>query len=567
MPGLVGFAQRDPAPNDELVLGRMQDLVAHLPHHVKEAGFLTPALAVARVHTGAIQLERQPRTVSHVRVWLDGELYNQVELRRSLKKPLAESEQSDADLLGALYLADPTFAFLKRIDGIYAAVLHNLRSGATHLVTDRYGLRQLYWTRQGERLAFASEPKALLAIPEFTPRIDPESVEQFLREGFLLGERTWFSGVTLLRAGSFLSWGPGMQEPSISRYWGWDDIRPLGEVQTEDEVAEELGSRFRAAVARHSLHEGGVGVSLSGGLDSRALLAAVPAGRSVHTVTFGTRGCADDLIARRVAQARGSTHHFVELTSKNWLEHRLEGVWWTDGQADLLHMHALVSAQEQRSHYAVNLNGFLGDAVLGGSYLGDKRWTLPEKIDQRGRRLINEGTRLTNNYFHNRLPFFDNRLMELAYALPRPLLSNSRVYRRMLLRHFPEYFRSIPWQNTGLPIGWPGVVTRPLRFVGRVRGRLRRELGRITGQQVSLQAYTDYPTWIRQAPARELFERLLAHPEALHAQYVSADTVRARLAAHFGGEDHSEYLCRVATLEVWLQQVYAGRYRNGRLDA
>jgi hypothetical protein len=75
----------------------------------------------------------------------------------------------------------------------------------------------------------------------------------------------------------------------------------------------------------------------------------------------------------------------------------------------------------------VNGDLFAEQTVLGGLYLFDKRWSVKEKLHQRGCRFINEGTRLTNNFYHNRIPFCSNPLMELAYSVPESLRAHARI--------------------------------------------------------------------------------------------------------------------------------------------
>ena len=78
-----------------------------------------------------------------------------------------------------------------------------------------------------------------------------------------------------------------------------------------DEVAEELGRLFIDAVNRRC-NQKGIGVCLSGGLDSRAILAAMPNRQEpIHTITFGKRGCDDIRIASKVAKIKGASHHVV----------------------------------------------------------------------------------------------------------------------------------------------------------------------------------------------------------------------------------------------------------------
>jgi asparagine synthase (glutamine-hydrolysing) len=471
----------------------MRDAILHEQFHRGDCLHSSSGVCASRGHIGIIQTAEQPASHDGVHVWIDGELYNRPELRARAGGDAVCCD--DASLIGQLYREDETLSFLKDVDGIYSAVVVDTRRKRVHLIIDRYGLRHLYWRLEGEVFAWASEVKAFLALPTFTPHIDPESVNDFFGLGYLLEDRTWFTDVKLLPPGSVLSLGMQAGTIAILKYWGWDNIKSLPANVREDEVINELGRLFSAAVQRHSQADVPVGVSVSGGLDSRALLAAMPANGSqpIHAVTLGKHGCDDIRIAAEVARIKPAMHHVVELSSSNWLQQRTAGVWYTDGQQDLLHMHALVSVKEQRKHYAINLNGFLGDAVLGGSYLFDRRWSLAEKVNQRGRRFINEGTRLTNNFFQNRIPFFSNALMEFAFSIPETLLAHSYVYNKMLLAKYPQFFDTIPWQSTGVPISSSRALVWTSQKARGASRRLRKVAGAFGVKFEAMQDYHNYP--------------------------------------------------------------------------
>ncbi len=564
MPGLIGVTIGDQA--GQSVVTRMQDLVTHLAFHIRDTVFSSLSVSASRVHAGTVQLCPQPaRAVNGIFVWLDGEIYNASELSARLRN--ASTESSDADLLAQMYLQDDTLKALKEVDGVFSAVIFDSARRRIKLITDRYGLRHLYWLCRHQQLAWSSEPKAFLALPGFTPKISEEVVPEFFQYGYLLEDHAWFENVHLLNPGTVLDFALSLGTCQESRYWTWDSIKPIVSIQ-QDEAVHELARRFSQAVAHHAEAGVPVGVSLSGGLDSRALLAAMPnQPYSIHAVTFGRSGCDDVRIAAMAAGVKGASHHVVELNEANWLQRRIPGVWFTDGQNDLGHMHALVSVVEQRKYFAVNLNGYLGDAILGGWYQDDPKWSLCQKIDNRGRRFINEGTRLTNNFVHNRLPFFDNRLMEFTYALPGRLKAASRLYCRMLLATFPDYFRSIPWQKTGVPISRPQWWSSSAHLSRRIISKLQRNSARLRLPVNGTRDYASYPEWLRRGTARVLVESLLMNPNALYPQFISADKVRKSWANHVRGADRSSEIFRALTFELWLQQVFEGGYRTEQEDA
>ena len=114
-------------------------------------------------------------------------------------------------------------------------------------------------------------------------------------------------------------------------YWSWERITPLKGAIDIHETGREWGKRFVAAVEKRVRPHERAGLMLSGGLDSRSILAAFPLrGDDVHAATFGKRGCQDIRIAAEAAAVKKAQHHTFEINEHNWLHPRLAGVWRTE---------------------------------------------------------------------------------------------------------------------------------------------------------------------------------------------------------------------------------------------
>ena len=151
-------------------------------------------------------------------VWLDGEFYNQEKIvtgNEDLKT------KSDAEILGRLYLKNRRFNFLELIDGQFSAVIYDSIQKKVHLLSDRLGLRFLFWTMHNGSIAWSSEVKAFLALPGFEPVIDRQAIKEFFAADYLLELRTWFEGVSLIPAASVTSWDIPAKSMSTFRYWWW----------------------------------------------------------------------------------------------------------------------------------------------------------------------------------------------------------------------------------------------------------------------------------------------------------------------------------------------------------
>ena len=586
MPGIVGFTEPASWSDKEAdaALLKMRDALQYHEKHRAGACLSLPGLRGSCVSTNPHQ-ERVFSTPD-LTVWMDGECWIGDE---SARTPGAEAASGPA-LLHALFQSDDPLSALAALDGTFAAAMYDARARKVHLVTDRCGLRQLCWTRRGDALAWATESKALLHLPGFSPVLDRLSLEAFLGIGYFVGNRTWLENVERLAPATCLTWDLRDRTIQERRYWDWGKVSAdIGKASSR-ELAEELGRRFERAVERRCGTGERVGLTLSGGLDSRAILAAMPQDREpVPALTFGSGNSSEVRIAAMAAARKGARHHTFEIGPGNWLHPRIAGVWATDGQLDLYHMHG-VEYPGLGDLFATALSGAGGDGIVGGGHLFEAAgfsdyarnvlYLDPERSPALAAVLEEEFSRAGSAHalyvthrmrcftLHGlqlwiaggadyRLPFLDNRFQELLFAIPTSLKRHNRLYRIMLLTTFPDFFKEIPWQATGLPLTWPMWAVRGR---SKLRG-LRRRLGlRGRGERAGL---LDYPGWIRRDPARGTFSELLSSPDALYRGYISGKEVTAALEEHLNGSDRSRQLCRYLTLELWLQQVFEGRWRQG----
>jgi len=560
MSGIIGFtlgpslSLRNGA---KVILQGMQSLISHKDFYVKDELFCDEYMCATRSSINILQKQPQPHYELGIHVWFDGEFYNQAELREEIDAP----EGDDPGLLLSLFRRNGDFRFLKGIDGIYSAVIYDSVRQQLHLVTDSYGLRPLYWTVHKGCLVWGTEVKAMLALPGYAPRIDRQAVEEFFSIGYLIKDRTWFEDVKLVPSGTVLTWDLKQQTVNAQRYWWWDEIKPLAGKIDEREIAEELGRLFIDAVRRRSREGERVGTRLSGGCDSRAVLAAMPdQGYPICAVTFGKEDCPDIRISRSAAKVKGALHYIIHLNERNWFMARVNGVWWTDGQLDLMHMHGMEGLPQMKKLFDITLGGDFAGASLSGTYVRSKLSDL-QAIESRVRRFMNMSNRIDQVYLESRNPFIDSNLMRFANAIPDRLRANGRIYHMMLLTTFPEFFRSIPWESTGVPISWPSLITRGIALSRGIKQRFLQELGRIGLPTKDPHSIADYTKWIRGEPARSFFQKLLNNPTALYLEYISRQRVLGDWERHLGGGNRADRLCRYLTFEIWLQQVFEGRYR------
>ena len=220
---------------------------------------------------------------SGVALTFGGEIYNYIELRAELEAlGHVFRTQSDSEVLLAAYLQWGE-GCLDRFNGMWSFVIWDPRIRTAFFARDRFGVKPLYYAMANGGLTIASEPKALIALHPQLRRVDEAALYAFLAEGQLYsGDRSFYAGIHVLRPAHCGMFQAGAASPDIRRYWALPDaarptlsyaeaVRTFGDL-----LADSVGLRLRSDVP--------VGVTLSGGLDSSAVL------QSAVTATASTEG-------------------------------------------------------------------------------------------------------------------------------------------------------------------------------------------------------------------------------------------------------------------------------------
>lgn len=581
MPGIYGLVNsNNPGGN----LGKMAATMRLYNHFIQDEMFDDDCVAASRVHTGQVgEVESPARRDGNV-IWIEGEAYNIDKVSDELE---LEAGSLSTLLLGAEQNGDLDKC-LNKLDGYFCAVIYNAKERKLKLISDRYGMRLLYWYYRNGVLAWGSEVKAILAVDDLDKSVDPTSYDSFMDLGYLTNERTWFEHIKLIKPATVIEYDIQKDRLRQYHYWKWSEIEPS--TLTFDEAVDELGLRFIEAVRRRFSPQERIGISLSGGLDSRAIFAAIdhlyPDYRG-YAYTFGIPGCDDIKIAEQViSRSKNWRHEKFHFSAANWFEPRIERVWNTDGMKDMMHMHGSEFAPEIATNIDVNLNGYLGDAVLGGSYLSSDRH-LNRRADEvitsklygsyaegysdefydiehydnfmymvRGRRLINYGTANILPWVGQRKPFFDNSIVELIFGLPDEFRAYNRLYSAMLQRFFPKYFQDIPWQKTGKPAG----ILAKQSLLTRAFQKGIRIVRDLVGLKSTL-GYTNYSAWIRDDEVSKKLEKLLDFESAKYTRLTDDNLAARWLSPHLQSrlKNNSNEILRAATIELYLQRVYENR--------
>jgi len=324
MCGIAGFFVNGRTEEARRTLGRMTDSLRH--RGPDDEGFhIDDQIALGARRLSIIDLEtgQQPLTNEDgtVHVIQNGEIYNFPELRRRLERHGHRFRtRSDTEVIAHAYevYGDDCVA---ELDGMFALAIWDTSARRLLLARDRMGEKPLYYHAGPDGFVFGSELRALLAHPSVPAVLSLESLSRYLAFEYVPAPYSIFAGVQKLLPGQLLTVSPG-GKPTLQRYWDLE-FRPDHSVP-EREWADRLLQQLEASVRRRMISDVPLGMFLSGGIDSGAIVALAAranGGRRVKTFTIGFPDATFDErpYARLVAQHCGAEHEETVFSAHDML--------------------------------------------------------------------------------------------------------------------------------------------------------------------------------------------------------------------------------------------------------
>jgi asparagine synthase (glutamine-hydrolysing) len=380
MCGIFGIFHLDGAPANAALLPKMGRITAH--RGPDDEGFHTDgrcAIGMRRLSIIDVAGGHQPiaNDDGSLVVVCNGEIYNFRELRRELEaRGRRFKSHSDTEVVLHGY-AEWGERFVERLNGMFGFALWDARKQTLLVGRDRLGIKPIYWSQNGGRVAFASEAKALLELPGVTRDIDPTALAAYLELGYVPAPLSMIRGIQKLPIASIMKLSPdGM---SIDSYW-----RPPTHVDARvspSEWARRVRAQLEESVRTQMVSDVPIGAFLSGGIDSSAVLAfmARHSDKPVKTYSIGFDGGGAERFyneldyARQVARLFNTDHHEI-LVRPDVVQLLPKLLWHMDEPiADSAFITTYLVAEFARRDVTVILSGVGGDELFGGyrRYLGE----------------------------------------------------------------------------------------------------------------------------------------------------------------------------------------------------
>ncbi|HMW84967.1 MAG TPA: asparagine synthase (glutamine-hydrolyzing) [Nitrospira sp.] len=333
MCGIVGFMAQDAeSALTERTLTIMRDQMIHRGPddggvYVRREGASTIGLGHRRLSIIDLSpLGHQPMSTADGSLWIvfNGEIFNYRELRAELPARIQAQFRSQTDTEVILYAIREwgLDGCLQRLRGMYAFAVYDSTSEILTLVRDPLGVKPLYYTHDRGRVTFASEIKALAAMPGFKPVINDQALYHYLTFANAPAPQTFFEGILKLEAGTYLTCDKkgSMRQ---HRYWNPSTFQPGSASLTEQDYVDELRRLLRQSVRRRMVSDVPFGVFLSGGVDSslNVALMAELLDRPVETFSIGIKDDPSNEFdyARQVAEHFHTNHHEAVISDEDFI--------------------------------------------------------------------------------------------------------------------------------------------------------------------------------------------------------------------------------------------------------
>lgn len=589
MPGLVGFVTKLPRQVAEARLHRMIEALCYEPDR-ESCMWFDESLGIyaglverrgQQISCEPIQNENRDRTLL-----LSGEVFPD------------EDGQSDGSSCRSYLMkhAENETCFPNRLNGLFHGILADQRNCRAILFNDRYGMHRLYHHEADGAFYFSCEAKAILAVCPELRSIDPEGLVQFISCGCTLENRSIFAGISVLPAGS--AWVFQGRVPTVKGSHfspkEWEEQPTLN----PESYYRQLKTVFAKTIPEYFAGPRQIGVALTGGLDSRMLMAwsgAVPMALRCYSFASAFRESQDVKIARMVARASGQTHSVIRVDGGflNQFSHYAErAIFLTDGCVEVKHAPDLYVSEQASKIAPIRVTGNYGGEVLrqvrafkpsdppNGIFAPDLDGSLVRAKHLYERLLTLHP--LTFAVFYQapwrqygllslertqlkvRSPFLDNDIVRTAFQAPKSALEGNNVSLRLIsdgsgkLRKIetdrgyggtlPHWFAALQQAYLGFTFkaeyafdyGMPDGIAR----VDSVLKGLRLQrifLGR--------HKFTHFRLWYRDELSGYVREMLL-DPRTLARPYLQRNSVERMVKEHCAGrQNHTTAIHKLLTLE------------------
>lgn len=450
MSGIVGFFDRHKKHNDSLCIQKMNHAQRH--RGPDDSGICAISLEEEMVQDvtagdsdmlpadGFMGFRRlcvldpsinghQPMIDSTGKVVLtfNGKVYNAFDYKEELEADgYVFKSHTDTEILLALYLKYGVLEMAKKLNGMFAIALFDMRKKKLYLVRDRYGIRPLYYTMQEGCFLYASEMKSFVACDGFLAEIDESAYRECAVFGYPYG-RTLLKGVRELIPGTILEYELEKGQITTNRYFDINEyFHPNKTKLHKRDAIKGLGTALNTAVKRQMMSDVKLGCQLSGGVDSSLIshFAVQEHGGQLDAVSviYGNdyKEYSEESYIDHVSRQLPLRVHKMKLESGYYTKNLCKIIWHLDTIPKFYNETGIMLlAEEAKKHVTVLLSGEGSDDLMCG-YDWMKYYNMAALAERKGAFFQKVMERIGGyaHYFKGRSHSLENYMLFAADGVP-----------------------------------------------------------------------------------------------------------------------------------------------------
>jgi asparagine synthase (glutamine-hydrolysing) len=602
MPGIVGLITKMPC---DRAVRELSTMVAALRHEAFYKTGVTvdesTGVYVGWVARGGSFSEGMPlcSETGDVSLVFSGEEYPEPGIIGKLKERGHSVKSEGPSYLVHVYEEDETFP--RGLNGMFQGLVIDRRRGSATLFNDRYGMHPVYYHETEDAFYFSAEAKAILAVRREVRAADVTSLGEFVSLSCVLENRTLFKGVSVLPAASAWVFRNGAIEKKATYFQPreWEEQSALA----PEPYYRELRERFSENLPRYFAAQEPLGVALTGGLDTRVIMAwQKSASGSLPCYTFGGtfRDCQDVLVARRVAGLCLQPHQVIQVGNEfltRFPHYAERTVYLTEGGVDVYRSSDLYVSERAREIAPAKIVGTYGSEIIRQAVMFKPAKLLPGLFRSEFHTYIRQAEETYHRvrsvnpvtfaafrqspwYHHSilsleqtqltvRSPYLDNDFVRTVYRGPQKNAAKDDLRLRLIADGSPALSRIRSDRGVGGNGGFYSQFIRGLQeFTFKAEyaydygmpqwvSRADHAVAPLHLERLFLgrHKFSHYRLWYRNALG-EYVRQILLDPRTLSRPYIERKAVEATVQGHLaGGRNYTTEIHKLLTMEL-LQRLF-----------
>lgn len=364
MCGFVGFVDKNKKENKDAIIKKMADVIVHRGPD-SEGYYTDNNIALGFRRLSIIDLGHGNQPIFNKKkdkvILFNGEIYNYKDIKEDLiKKGYKFKTKSDTEVI-LLGYEEYGEKILNKLRGMFAFVIYDITKNELFGARDFFGIKPMYYAKQGNLFVFGSEIKSFLSHPDFKKELNKEALKPYLTFQYSCLNETFFKDVFKLDPGHYFKYKNN--KLTIKKYY---DITYSNTEEDIDKIINDINETMKSSIEYHKVSDVEIGAFLSSGVDSSYIVSCADVDKT-YTVGFKREGFDESEPARELSKLLKKSHKEKEVTADEFFKELPNVQYYSDEpHANLSAVPLYFLSKMASKDVKVVLSGEGADELFGG---------------------------------------------------------------------------------------------------------------------------------------------------------------------------------------------------------